>query len=92
MIPALCVLAFVILGTWILLDPLPSIVIVNLPEIIGRMTIVTYSWLVTTPFVVELFVRVAPMTAIVFYARLLSEMEVMASTPLASELEREDDQ
>lgn len=85
MIPTLCVVLFLILGTWILLDPLPGILLLNLPEVIGRLVIALHYQFVTQEWVVNAMVTIAPRTSVLAYIHLITEIEVMYATPLGGE-------
>lgn len=90
MIPILCVILFFILGLWILTDPLPGVLLLNLPEIIGRLVVVFHYYFVTQSWLMNLMISIAPLTSVVVYFRLIAEMEDMQNTPLAN-LPVEDD-
>ena len=91
MIPILCVILFFILGLWILADPLPGILILNLPEIIGRLVIAAHYTFVAQEWVVNSMVTVSPETALRAYIHLSNEIEDMYTTPLAHLPEYDDD-
>ena len=90
MIPILCVILFFILGLWILTDPLPGVLLLNFPEIIGRLVVVFHYYFVTQSWLMNLMISIAPLTSVVVYFRLIAEMEDMQNTPLAN-LPLEDD-
>ena len=91
MIPILCVILFFILGLWILADPLPGILLLNFPEIIGRFVIALHYQFVTQAWLVAFAVTLAPTTSTIAYLRLIGEMELMLSTPLGNIPAQEDD-
>lgn len=91
MIPILCVILFFILGLWILADPLPGILLLNFPEIIGRLVIALHYQFVTQAWLVTFAVTLAPTTSTIAYMRLIAEMEMMLSTPLGNMPAQEDD-
>ena len=82
MIPILCVILFFVLGLWILVDPLPGILILNLPEIIGRLVVATHYLFVSQEWVVNSMVAVSPETALRAYIHLSNEIEELYTTPL----------
>ena len=90
--PLFYVALFALLGSWILIDPMPGYILLNFPEFIGRIAIIIYYHIVTLRPVVEVLVRVAPRWSVIYYFDLISEMEDMASTPLGGgEYEDEED-
>ena len=91
MIPILCVILFFILGLWILADPLPGILLLNFPEIIGRLVIALHYQFVTQAWLVAFVVTLAPTTSTIAYLRLIGEMELMINTPLGNMPAQEDD-
>lgn len=91
MIPILCVILFFILGLWILADPLPGILLLNFPEIIGRLVTALHYQFVTQPWLVAFAVTLAPTTSTIAYLRLIGEMELMLNTPLGNMPAQEDD-
>lgn len=91
MIPAICLLIFSIMGTWMMIDPLPSYFIRNFPEIIGRFLVALHYWIATYPPFVEAFVRIAPRTAMIRYFILIGEIQDMAELPLGADYETFDD-
>ena len=91
MIPLLCVILFAIIGTWILIDPTPSLIILNFPEFIGRLAIGVWFWIVTIPAIFQFHVKLIPITSIIYYANLFDEVLIMGRTPLGKEPEELDD-
>ena len=82
MIPMICVLLFSLIGTWMMIDPLPGYLLLNFPELVGRLTLGVIYNIVTLPPVIELFVRIAPQRSLLFYMRFMMEMQIMLNTPL----------
>lgn len=91
MIPILCVILFFILGLWILADPLPGVLLLNFPEIIGRLVTAFHYQFVTQPWLVNIAITIAPTTCTIAYLRLIGEMEIMLNTPLGNMPIEEDD-
>ena len=91
MIPAICLLIFSIVGSWMMIDPIPSYFIRNFPEIIGRFLVALHYVIATFPPFVDIFVRIAPRTALIRYFILIGEIEEMAITPLGADHETFDD-
>jgi len=91
MIPILCVILFFILGLWILADPLPGILLLNFPEIIGRIVTALHYQFVTQPWLVNVAITIAPVTCTIAYMRLIAEMEMMLTTPLGHMPVQEED-
>ena len=92
MIPLLCVILFSILGTWILIDPLPGYLLLNFPEVVGRILIGIWFWVVTTPAIFKFHMKIIPVTTILYYADLIDEITLMAKTPLGQEPKDKEDE
>lgn len=81
-VPLLCVLLFAIFGFWILVDEIPRIVLLNFPEIIGRLIFVGWYYIVSAYPVVFWHTRIMPVRSILFYSDLIYEVRMMGETPL----------
>lgn len=87
--PLFYVALFGLLGSWILIDPLPGLILLNFPEFIGRIAFVVYYNIVCCGPVVEFHVRLFPIRAILFYSDLIEEALIMSYTPLGGDEEDE---
>lgn len=81
-IPYLCVVLFTILGTWILIEEYPRVILLNFPELVGRIITIIWFTIVRCGPVVNFHMRFFPYRSIFFYADLIEEMLVMSVTPL----------
>ena len=82
MIPMLCVLIFSIVGTWMMIDPLPGDIILHFPELVGRLTFMLWYRIVATRFVFNIHTKIMPVRSIMYYADLIDEAKLMAETPI----------
>lgn len=82
MIPILCVLIFSIVGTWMMIDPLPSALILNFPEVVGRVTFVLWYRIVTSRIIFNTHARLMPIMTIFYYTDLVLEAKIMSETPI----------
>ncbi len=87
----ICLLLFSLIGTWMLFDPLPGMIIRNFPEIVGRITFVIYYNIVTIPAIVSFTVYRWPQTMMPFYFDLVDEAMIMGITPLGNEISEDDE-
>ena len=82
MIPAICLLLFSLIGTWMMIDPLPGYIILNFPEFVGRIVMFLWFTVVRSRYVFDFHMWMMPVKSILFYSYLLEEMETMARVPL----------
>ena len=87
MIPYITVIVFALLGLWIISDEYPRIVLLNFPELIGRLLFVGFFLVVRTRWVIESHVHFMPIKSILFYSDLIAEMNLMSEIPLGGELD-----
>ena len=87
MIPYITVIVFALLGLWIISDEYPRIVLLNFPELIGRLVFVGFFLVVRTRWVIESHVHFMPIKSILFYSDLIAEMNLMSEIPLGGELD-----
>lgn len=87
MIPYITVIIFALLGLWIINDEYPRIVLLNFPELIGRLLFVGFFLVVRTRWVIESHVHFMPIKSIIFYSDLIAEMNLMSEIPLGGELD-----
>ena len=82
MIPTICVILFAILGSWILIDPVPGHILLNFPEFVGRLAFIVWYNIVSIQFIFNMHVRLMPIRSIIFYSDMLEEAILMSETPL----------
>lgn len=80
--PLVYVALFGVLGLWILIDPMPGYILLNFPEVVGRVAFFVYYNVVVSKIVFAFHVRFFPIRSVIFYSDLLEEAILMANTPL----------
>lgn len=84
MIPIICVFLFSVIGTWMLIEPLPVLIFSYPLEVIGGLTFVIYFNIVTSGPMVWLIVTVFRHRGFIHLLSLslAMEAEIMSETPL----------
>ena len=91
MIPELCVLLLSLVGTWMLIDPVPALIILNFPEVIGRLAFALFYVFITRPPFPNVILRVFGARGYMWYMQLIMEAAIMEETPLGGWPEEEED-
>jgi hypothetical protein len=83
--PLFYVALFAILGSWVVIDPMPGFILLNFPEFVGRVAFIVYYHICTTPAILEFHLKIFPIRSILFYSEMLEEAKLMESTPLGGQ-------
>lgn len=80
--PLLCVILFSFLGFWIVVDETPGYLLLNFPEILGRLIFIGWYYVVTAYPIVFWHTRLMPIRSILFYSDMIAEVKLMGEIPL----------
>ena len=80
--PLICVILFSFLGFWIVVDETPGILLLNFPEVVGRLIFVGWYYIVSAYPVVFWHTRFMPIKSILYYSDIIAEIRMMGETPL----------